>query len=544
MRHKECEAQPLRAAAYIRVSTVMENQDDSFENQKEHFEELLSKNKQYENAGIYSDYGISGTSIRNREGLQSLLLDCKKGRINRIYCKSLSRFARNALEFLEILSVLRENGVTVYFEKENLDTAKSLNDIVVATLAAVAEEESISISENTRWANAKRYSVGEVPNELIYGYRWSDSNTLMLSGYKYRNIEVVPEEAEVVRRVFEEVAAGKPYIIIARSLNAEHVIPPLRKNDGTGEVTRCRKWLGRHIYNIITNERYTGCVRTQKTFVSDPLKHNVKRNKGNLEQHIVPSHHPAIISQELYKQVQAVVEKNSGIYGNNDTGTRRVQILTGVLVCPKCGRNLNCNGRSRVPYWFCPEDECSLQIEEQTVFKMIETAIQIRFGDSDDLRENIRKMYDEIDHLIGQKNQINNDLVAAKNRQSIVENQLTVLEEKLLDIKNENVRQTIIKSISLLKHRLDEETNGIAVLEKKSEEITAFSVRELKLYDLQQSILNVLKVETNTENIHEAILHNNIRGIITKVIVHSSTELSVYWLDNSVTKINGGALYG
>ena len=210
MRVKERDAQLLRAAAYIRVSTMMENQEDSFDNQKQHFEELLAKNKQYENAGIYSDYGISGTSIRNREGLQSLLLDCKKGRINRIYCKSLSRFARNALEFLEILSVLRENGVTVYFEKENLDTAKSLNDIVVATLAAVAEEESISISENTRWANAKRYSVGEVPNELIYGYRWADSNTLMLSGYKYRNIEIVPEEAEVVRRVFEAVAAGKP----------------------------------------------------------------------------------------------------------------------------------------------------------------------------------------------------------------------------------------------------------------------------------------------------------------------------------------------
>jgi len=544
LRHKECEAQLLRAAAYIRVSTMMENQEDSYENQKQHFEELLAKNEQYENAGIYSDYGISGTSIRNREGLQSLLLDCKKGRINRIYCKSLSRFARNALEFLEILSVLRENGVTVYFEKENLDTAKSLNDIVVATLAAVAEEESISISENIRWGNTKRYTVGEVPNELIYGYRWADSNTLMLSGYKYRNIEVVPEEAEVLRRVFEEVAAGKHYINIVRMLNAEKVTPPLRKSDGSGEAKRCRKWLGRHIYNIITNERYTGTVRTQKTFVSDPLKHNVKRNKGNLEQHIVPSHHPAIITQELYKQVQAVVEKNSGIYGNNDTGTRRVQILTGVLVCPNCGRNLNCNGRSRVPYWFCPEDECSLQIEEQTAFKMIETAIQIHFGEGDNLRENIRKMYDEIDHLIGQKNQINNDLVAAKNRQSIVENQLTVLEEKLLNIKNENVRQTIIKSISLLQHRLDAEMTDIAILEKKLDESSSFAARELRLYDLQQSILNVLESENTPENISSTILHNNIRGIISRVIVHSSAKLSVYWLDNSITKINGGALYG
>lgn len=155
IRTKMREAQLLRAAAYIRVSTNIEDQENSFDAQKKYFEELLSKNEQYESAGIYSDYGISGTSIRNREGMQSLLLDCKKGRVNRIYCKSLSRFARNALEFLEILSVLRENGVSVYFEKENLDTARSLNDIVVATLAAIAEEESVSISENTRWANAK-----------------------------------------------------------------------------------------------------------------------------------------------------------------------------------------------------------------------------------------------------------------------------------------------------------------------------------------------------------------------------------------------------
>lgn len=544
MRVKECETQLLRAAAYIRVSTIMEEQENSFESQKSHFEELLAKNKQYENAGIYSDYGISGTSIKKREGLQNLLLDCKKGRIKRIYCKSLSRFARNALEFLEILSILRENGVTIYFEKENLDTAKSLNDIVVATLAAIAEEESISISENTRWANAKRYSVGEVPNELIYGYCWADSNTLMLSGYKYRNIEVVPEEGDIVRRVFEEVADGKPYIMIARSLNAEKVAPPLRKSDGAGVEQRCRKWIGRHIYNIITNERYTGSIRTQKTFVADPLKHNVKKNKGNLEQHIVPSHHPAIISTELFELARAVVEKNSEIFGNNDTGARRVQTLTGILVCQKCGGNLNCNGRNRVPYWFCPEETCSLQIEEATVFKMIETAIQIRFGDSDDLGENIRKMYDEIDHLINQKNQINNALVAAKNRKAIIENEISVLEDKITDLKAAIVKQTLIKSIAVLNNRLDAETADIAVLEKKLEESSCFAARELRLYDLQQSILNVLESKNTPENIYEAIIHNNIRGIISGVIVHSSSELSVKWLDNSATKINGGALYG
>ena len=436
-RTKLREAQLLRAAAYIRVSTNIDDQENSFDAQKKYFEELLSKNEQYESAGIYSDYGISGTSIRNREGMQSLLLDCKKSRFNRIYCKSLSRFARNALEFLEILSVLSENGVSVYFEKENLDTAKSLNDIVVATLAAVAEEESVSISENLRWGNTKRYEVGEVPNELIYGYRWSDSNTLMLSGYKYRNIEIVPEEAVIIQRVFEEIAEGKSYINIARKLNAEKVAPPTVNNES------CRKWTGRHIYNIISNERYTGCVLTQKTFVPDPLSHNTKRNDGTLAQHLVSNHHPAIISRELFDRVQNIVKENSDIYGNNKTGARRTQTLSGLLVCPKCGRNLNCNGRSRVPYWFCP-DECGIQITEDNVFKMIKQAIQIHFGDDTDFADNIRKMYDEIDHLSEQKNKINNDLVAAQSRVVALEKQKTMLEINLADISANNRREIIL----------------------------------------------------------------------------------------------------
>lgn len=502
-----------------------------------------AKNEHYENAGIYSDYGISGTSIRNRDGLQSLLLDCKKGRINRIYCKSLSRFARNALEFLEILSILREKGVTVYFEKENLDTAKSLNDIVVASLAALAEEESISISGNMRWANTNRYAVGEVPNELIYGYRLADSNTLMLSGYKYRNIEVVPEEAKIVQRVFQEVADGKPYISVARSLNAEKITPPLRKSDGSGEAKHCHKWLGRHIYNIITNERYTGCVKTQKTFVADPLRHAVKRNKGSLEQHIVPEHHTAIITKELFDRVQAIVEENSLIFGNNDTCARRIQTLTGILVCPTCGRKLNCNGRNRIPYWFCPEDGCSLQIEEKLVFTILKEAMLIHFGDGEKFAKNIKKMYDEIDHLIGQKNQINNNHVASQGRLNALEKQKNMLEIRLIEV-DRNVRCIILNSMTVLEKQIIEEQKNVNILSKKIEECIEFSKNGLYIYEEQKKILSFVKKNTDFEKNADFVIYNNIRGIISKIIVHSPTELSVCWLDNSVTKINGGVIYG
>lgn len=175
---------------------------------------------------------------------------------------------------------------------------------------------------------------------------------------------------------------------------------------------------------------------------------------------------------------------------------------------------------------------------------MIEKAIQVRFGDGKVFSDKVRKMYDEIDHLIGQKNQINNDIVATKNRVAILENEIFVLEDKITDLKAAIVKQTIVKSIAVLKNRLDAEMAGIAILEKKSEEIRGFSVREMRLYDIQQEVLNVLESKNTPENISSTILHNNIRGIISRVIVHSSAELSVYWLDNSITKINGGALYG
>lgn len=536
MKIKECEKQTLKAAAYIRVSTGSYDQENSFEVQQRYFEELLTHNEHYENAGIYADFGLSGTSIENREGLQSLLFDCEKGMINRIICKSLSRFARNVSEFLQIIAFLNKNGVTVFFEKENLDTANALNDIVTTVLAAIAEEESLSISENMRLANTNRYIAGEVPNEVIYGYRWSENNTLMISGYKYRNIEVIPEESEIVKRIFEDVSNGKRYIDIARTLNAEKITPPLKSNSNIP----CKRWKGRHIYNIISNERYTGCVRTQKTYTHNPLTHSVKINRGEIDRHLITKHHPAIISKEMFNSVQTILKKNSNIYGNNKSGKKRVQILTGLLICPKCGHNLNCNGRNKKPYWFCPEDECTIQIYEAIIFRMLKKAIKIRFKDGEILKKNIQKMYETTDNLYSLKTQINNDRIAAKNRVSILENQVSVLENKLLDIKDTKTKKIILKNIAALENKLVSEKENISILEKKSEKCKFFSSQGLHLLDMQKAVLAELENNDDFDKITENILHNIIRGIISKAIIHSPTELSVYWLDNSVTKVCGG----
>lgn len=225
---KECSL--LRVAAYIRVSTENDRQEESYEKQRAYFAELLQGNPLWVSAGIYSDYGVSGTSRERRTGFQRLLRHCEEGRIDRIVTKSISRFARNTGDFLRALEVLRDNQVTIAFEKEHLDTAVVQNDLMFTAFGAIAQEESRSISANIRWGIQRHYARGEVRNVPVYGFRYAERRNVdernadgrnvteryadgrhadqeMEGRYAVRGIEVVEEEAAVVRRIFEEVAS-------------------------------------------------------------------------------------------------------------------------------------------------------------------------------------------------------------------------------------------------------------------------------------------------------------------------------------------------
>ena len=165
---------PLRVAAYIRVSSDSAAQEDSYELQERYFSSLLARNKDWESAGIYSDYGISATSKEKRTGFKRLLRHCQEGRIDRIICKSISRFARNTQDFLKAMGLLKDCGVSILFEREALDTAEHYSEFIVTTLAAIAQEESRSISTNILWGNSKRFPEGKVRNRDIYGYRYME----------------------------------------------------------------------------------------------------------------------------------------------------------------------------------------------------------------------------------------------------------------------------------------------------------------------------------------------------------------------------------
>lgn len=356
----------LRVAAYIRVSTEEEKQEDSYETQRIYFEEFLAKNPGWISAGVYSDYGISGTTSVCRTGYNRLMRHCKEGKIDRIMTKSISRFSRNTREFLKGLAILTENNITIFFEKERLDTAVSQNCLMLTAFGAVAQEESRSISANIQWGIEKRRKRGETRNIPIYGYRYAqggDSWEITPGGYRFRRIVVCEEEAKIVRRIFQEAAEGKKYTEIARKLNFDRIPAPdtavSRKRRSMTDTTVGRLhpdleegWTPRHISQILRLERYTGDVRMGKSYTPDYKTHKAVRNKGERVQYYVKDHHPAIVSRALFEQVQAVVQINASKMQNRKSKSTRYA-FSGRLVCSCCGRFYHTRGRSEFPIWQC-----------------------------------------------------------------------------------------------------------------------------------------------------------------------------------------------
>lgn len=389
----------LRVAAYIRVSTDNDRQEESYETQKNYFMGLLESNPSWISAGIYSDYGISGTSRERRTGFQRLLRHCEEGRIDRIIAKSISRFARNTRDFLKVLEVLRKNHVTIVFEKERLDTAVAQSDLLLTAFGAVAQEESRNISENIRWGIKKHYPRGEARNIPVYGYRYAEGDNayqIMESGYSFRKIEIVEEQAAVVRRIFREVAEGKSYISIARKLNFEKIPVPKtsaearrRKMTETPNGVLYREleegWTARHISQIIRLERYAGDVLLQKTYKPDYKSHRVVKNKGELEQFYIKNHHPKIISRELFGEVRSVRKMKSMKFATK--GNRKSYPFSGRLICRHCGRFYWTRNRGSHPVWYCSSTVqnngkrvCSAErIFEEQIIRMCRKAFAVRF---------------------------------------------------------------------------------------------------------------------------------------------------------------------
>lgn len=385
----------LKVAAYIRVSTDMADQKNSYETQERYFHQLLHCNPEWVFAGIYSDYGISGTSGKKRTGFKRILRHCAEHKIDRIICKSISRFARNTLDFMMALDVLQESGATIFFEKEGLDTSDHTSHFILTTLAAIAQEESRSISANIRWSNEKRFPRGDVRNQAIYGYRYTGGYTVSENGYRFRSVEIVEEEAAVIQWIFKQSVQGATCGDIARALNYRHIpgrpssyTRQRQKHSARGQLRSDidEGWTAGQIRLILANERYSGDVLIQKTYTENYLTHRIKKNRGELTQYQARNHHPAIISHELYKESRNA-QKAHTPPENRLSRSPIVHAFSRTLICGYCGRFYHVRNTLQNPIWFCPSTTrnngkilCHNQkVYEEQLIRMFRRAILERF---------------------------------------------------------------------------------------------------------------------------------------------------------------------
>lgn len=275
-------ARKLRVAAYARVSSNSEDQKHSFAAQNAYYSKLITDDPNWELADIYADQGITGTSIDKRDDFLRMMEDCRKGRIDRILVKSSSRFARNAKESLEAVRELAALGVSVYFEEQNIDTAQVSGEVLIAIFAALAQRESEAISKRRRWSYQVQMKKGQFNTcQAPIGYR--------LDG---RELEVIPEEAKVVQRIFREYLSGRNSRELARMLNEENVLG--------------LDWKYNTIDYILQNERYAGNALLQKRYTTDTLPFCLKKNRGERPQYFVEDINEAIVSQKIFDKAQAL----------------------------------------------------------------------------------------------------------------------------------------------------------------------------------------------------------------------------------------------
>lgn len=302
-----------RVAAYCRVSTDSEEQLGSLENQMAAFRYQVMLHDDWQLVDLYTDEGITGTSTRHRAGFRQMIADCKAGKIDYIITRSISRFARNTMDCLNYVRELQAMGVQLYFEKEGIDTAESISEMLLTVMAAFAQEESRSISENVKWGMRKRFEAGQEWRIPIYGYRHTEAEMYI----------IVPEEAEIVREVFTRYVHGETPRMIVADMNRRGVPPP------AGD---CWKLL--QISRMLHNEKYTGDVVLQKHYIESHLTHREVKNRGEVPLYHIRNAHPAIVDQRLFAQAAAVSRMRQVKTGNSSYpyGT--------MLRCPHCGETL------------------------------------------------------------------------------------------------------------------------------------------------------------------------------------------------------------
>ena len=471
-----------RVAAYCRVSTGSDEQITSYNNQMKVYTEMIAANKEWEFAGLYADEGISGTRADKRPQFQKMIDDCLKGKIDMIITKSVSRFARNTVECLDYVRMLKEKGIGIYFEEQNIDTLKSDSELYLVIYAGFAQSESESISKNITWTHRKNFEEGKP----IFMYsRWL--------GYKKGEDgtpEIVPEEAEVVRRIFDMYLSGKSTDEIANIMRSENITFPEKKLILSKSA----------IIRMLKNEKYCGDCILQKTITLDPISKKRKANEGEAPMWLVENSHPAIISRDVFNRVQEETSRRNAKAPASQknaltaTGKHSRYALTDVLMCGECGsrfRRVTWPARgnkgivwrciSRLDYGkkYCPD---SITVSEEALHRAIVKALN-KFN-AEDESTYLMLMKSTIGDAIG--------LNGGSDEIDLLERRIDALNKRMLDLVSESIQEgndaesyeEEFKSISTQIEQLNGRINAIRESESEDGELQA------RLEEIQDTIAN------------------------------------------------------
>jgi len=496
----------VRVAAYCRVSTDYDHQINSLEMQKRHYLTLVHNNPEWDLVGIYSDKGVTGTDRTKRLGFQRMIRHCEEGKIDKVLCKSISRFSRNTADILEVIQSLKERNIGVVFENENLDTLQENSEFVISALAAIAQDESRTQSEIVSWAYQKRVQQGIPVFNRMLGY-----NVEKIRGK--RVITINEEEAAIVREIYDLALDGMSYGVIK-----EHMIEKgYRKTNGKNE------WTGLYIKLILTNERYTGNCLTNKVYIDNYLSHEEKKNNGERPQYLIENHHPAIISQETFDRVQQFI-------GKTKTRTRKKReknMFSGRLKCGECGAVYQKRTYGKEPSWRCGRSVksrklCSSNLVYESQLKEImKKAFELRYGHSN--TSMIHQIYQDIsqininDNFEKQRLVLDNKLAAALR----IENSTNGREHKRAKVK----RQELEEKISRI------ETYWILVEEDRN-----YRDQALEWLD------KLPRRETNAEAIFQTMSKETMRALVMDITLFSRGAYVIRWADDSEMEIEDNDL--
>jgi site-specific DNA recombinase len=312
-------------AAYCRVSTDSEEQLTSYENQLEYYKEKILRNPEWQFAGIFADEGISGTQTKKRVEFNNMIKKCEQGKIDIILTKSISRFARNTVDCLKYVRLLKSLGIAIIFEKENINTMSAESETLISLLASLAQAESESISGNVKWGKRKGYAQGKATisfNQLL-GYEKGEDKIPV----------IVAAEAEIVKHIFERYLTGGSLLSIKASIEKK----------GYKTKRGSKNWSTYVIRHMLENEKYAGDVIMQKTYITDCISKKVKQNNGELPKYWIKNNHPAIIDRVTWNRVQKEKARRNGkrkVADKTKTELSKYSskyALSELLICGECG---------------------------------------------------------------------------------------------------------------------------------------------------------------------------------------------------------------